>query len=211
MKSTSDQLLANLIAAKKHHERVIYRRYRPDGAHRSHIYDLCRAGWEANHHQGYYYDIPNALRPYVTGGNLTEWWTNISAPGRSRKEVTELLDRAVQHWSAMHHCETYSHQQWAPIRRNPGFMISKNGEVRGPRVEHRKLYAHDDRHPYLSVSLTDRKGHYVHLLVLETFKGPRPEGHWPHWINGDITDNRIENLEWVPYKNRKPDAPQLAA
>jgi hypothetical protein len=38
--------------------------------------------------------------------------------------------------------------------------------------------------------------HSVHLLVLEAFVGPRPEGlHGCHW-NDDHDDNRLANLRW---------------
>lgn len=37
----------------------------------------------------------------------------------------------------------------------------------------------------------------VHVLVLEAFVGPRPDGHEPDHINFDRHDNRVENLRWV--------------
>ncbi|SKS42033.1 HNH endonuclease [Mycobacteroides abscessus] len=36
----------------------------------------------------------------------------------------------------------------------------------------------------------------VHLLVLTTFVGPRPDGAVPRWLNGDPADNRLVNLKW---------------
>jgi len=42
----------------------------------------------------------------------------------------------------------------------------------------------------------------VHLLVLESFVGPRPEGQYANHRNGVKTDNRLDNLEWVtPSRN----------
>ncbi len=40
--------------------------------------------------------------------------------------------------------------------------------------------------------------HSVAVLVLETFVGPRPEGHVPEHLNGDPNDNRLVNLRWTP-------------
>ncbi|WP_207557714.1 HNH endonuclease [Mycobacteroides abscessus] len=40
------------------------------------------------------------------------------------------------------------------------------------------------------------KPHFVHLLMLTMFVGPRPVGAMPKWLNGDVTDNRAENLCW---------------
>lgn len=39
----------------------------------------------------------------------------------------------------------------------------------------------------------------VHHLVLEAFVGPRPEGYSTNHRDGDPTNNRVENLEWVTY------------
>ena len=39
---------------------------------------------------------------------------------------------------------------------------------------------------------------YIHTLVLENFGDPKPEGNYRAWhINGDVYDNRLENLKWV--------------
>ena len=53
---------------------------------------------------------------------------------------------------------------------------------------------------YLQVHLTrpDGSRHWalVHVLVLETFVGPRPTGHQAAHENGVKTDCRLENLSW---------------
>jgi len=36
----------------------------------------------------------------------------------------------------------------------------------------------------------------VHTLVLLAFVGQRPDGHEARHLNGDRTDNRLENLRW---------------
>jgi hypothetical protein len=57
---------------------------------------------------------------------------------------------------------------------------------------------------FMAVRLMDRRKYrYIHRLVAELFI-PNPL-HYPNirHINGDRTDNRAENLEWVPYK-REP-------
>lgn len=47
---------------------------------------------------------------------------------------------------------------------------------------------------------------YIHLLVLEAFVGPRPDGMWGvHDPNEDRSDNRAANLKWSkrdPWRNR---------
>lgn len=46
---------------------------------------------------------------------------------------------------------------------------------------------------------------YVHTLVLETFKGPRPVGYQArHFPDRDPSNNSIENLSWAsPKKNQR--------
>jgi hypothetical protein len=50
----------------------------------------------------------------------------------------------------------------------------------------------------------DSRAHtvYVHAIVLETFIGPCPEGMQCRHLNGNKTDNRLENLQWgTPLQN----------
>jgi hypothetical protein len=41
---------------------------------------------------------------------------------------------------------------------------------------------------------------YEHVLVLETFVGPRPDGHEADHINNDGFDNRLVNLQWLTHQ-----------
>lgn len=56
-----------------------------------------------------------------------------------------------------------------------------------------------DRRGYAVVVLKSqgrRVNRFVHHLVLEAFRGPCPEGMQCRHLNGDPTDNRLENLAW---------------
>jgi hypothetical protein len=46
----------------------------------------------------------------------------------------------------------------------------------------------------------------VHVLMLLTFVGPRPEGAVCRHLNGDPTDNRIVNLRWGTRLENAADA-----
>ena len=58
-----------------------------------------------------------------------------------------------------------------------------------------------DNEGYMTVNLVNNKGEEetrrVHELVWEAFKGKIPEGYEVSHINGDKTDNRLENLKLV--------------
>ncbi len=57
---------------------------------------------------------------------------------------------------------------------------------------------------YLRVSLPGRKDAYVHEVILETFKGPRPPGCEGSHKNGKNDDNRADNLLWeTPSQNNR--------
>ena len=54
---------------------------------------------------------------------------------------------------------------------------------------------------YLTVNPSDgfkKRRRYVHRLVLEAFVGPCPEGMVCRHLDGDRTNNRVENLDNVP-------------
>ncbi len=97
----------------------------------------------------------------------------------------------------------------AEVRPVPGtnLAVSAAGEVFGPRGRRK---ATPDRDGYLSVSVR-RPGHvlpqrvYVHTAVLLAWRGPAPAGHEGRHLNGDVTDNRAENLEWSTHKANVAD------
>lgn len=45
----------------------------------------------------------------------------------------------------------------------------------------------------------------IHVLVLEAFVGPRPEGMEVRHLNGNGFDNRLENLRWDTHKANMAD------
>lgn len=49
------------------------------------------------------------------------------------------------------------------------------------------------------------KAFAVHRLVLEAFVGPRPEGMECRHLDGDPTNNRLENLRWGTHKENERD------
>lgn len=75
----------------------------------------------------------------------------------------------------------------------PGDKFHKSHWTRGSRM----------RSGYFSVCVNKQKNLLVHRLVLETFVGQCPEGMECDHVNRDRSDNRLQNLRWVPHKENQ--------
>jgi hypothetical protein len=91
--------------------------------------------------------------------------------------------------------------------RHPGYWVSSLGRVRGRKGHILRPQVKREHHT-VNVYTVDGsvKTIYVHILVCETFHGPRPEGmpHTRH-LNGDHFDNRAENLRWGTQAENEAD------
>lgn len=91
---------------------------------------------------------------------------------------------------------------YVEIKGYSGYYINKDGEVIShKRKKPRKLKPHIKGNGYIEYTLSPSKYVYkqigVHRLLAEAFI-PKVDGkEQVNHINGDITDNRLENLEWV--------------
>lgn len=97
---------------------------------------------------------------------------------------------------------------WKPVVGFEGYYeVSDSGDVRSLRTG--KIMA---THPaknggHLRLRLTDgvrKRRVFVHVLVLEAFVGPRPDGAITRHLDGDPTNNRLDNLAWgTPRENNQ--------
>ena len=93
-----------------------------------------------------------------------------------------------------------------PIKDWPGYFITKDGKVWSEKT-HRFLAPSPNAKGYLRVCLTrpgEKKRVAIHRLVAETYiynDNPLEKIEVNH-IDENITNNNVENLEWVtPYTN----------
>lgn len=88
---------------------------------------------------------------------------------------------------------------WKPVPGYEGlYEVSDQGQVRTFRRGANGRLLKPGRMPsgHLSVSLGKRNSQCVHRLVLIAFVGPALDKYECLHINGDPSDNRLQNLRW---------------
>jgi hypothetical protein len=88
--------------------------------------------------------------------------------------------------------DVYSVSDMGRVRRDVGGLKRSGGIIKGTigGVGYRTV-------ALFALGAKVKKTHNVHSLVLETFIGPRPEGHCCNHKDGNKANNLLENLEWV--------------
>jgi len=89
-------------------------------------------------------------------------------------------------------------EEWAPIQEFPGYEVSTHGRIRNENSGHILGQYPNGRGKIQVVMYKDGKNHAraVHKIVATTFGDPGPEGTVPIHIDGDETNNHIDNLQW---------------
>lgn len=105
-------------------------------------------------------------------------------------------------------------ERWRPIPGFDGYEASNLGRVRSWRARYgrrtrpliRKLIP-NVRTGYLDVMLWGKKPRLrkVSQLILEAFVGLRPAGYETRHLDGNITNNRLDNLAWGTRRNQFDD------
>lgn len=122
-----------------------------------------------------------------------------------------------------HDPENRPGEKWLPVVGFEGlYEVSDQGRVKSLDREYTNALGHRHRvvgqirkqHPnhlrggYLYLGLQrdgKRKMRRVHSLVLESFVGPRPEGHEACHIDGDAVNNCVNNLRWGSSSDNSAD------
>lgn len=95
--------------------------------------------------------------------------------------------------------------EWRPIPTAPGYFASIDGQILTKRRPNPRLMnpiAGRGGHLYIFV---DRKKRWVHHLVLEAFGHPRPEGLQCRHLDGNPSNNRLDNLRWGTHEENVDD------
>jgi hypothetical protein len=92
---------------------------------------------------------------------------------------------------------------WKPYPSDPRYEVSVNGLVRMVGAKPRKPSVTPTGYHVIVYRLPSGKpvGRYVHRMVMETFVGQCPNGMSVSHINGDNSDNRLDNLVYETHKN----------
>jgi hypothetical protein len=100
-------------------------------------------------------------------------------------------------------------EEWRPVPGFPGYEVSTEGRIRSylrlstPGGEPRLLKQQLASNGYLSVILAgpgnyrSKKKFVVHRIVLSAFDRAPKDGEEADHLNGDRSDNRLGNLQWV--------------
>lgn len=96
--------------------------------------------------------------------------------------------------------------KWKTIEEFPQSQVSSAGQVKGPRGL-RKATIMPKGYLVINFNGSGRKtiSRLVHRLVLQAFVGECPKGHECRHLDGDPSNNNLDNLCWGTYRENAAD------
>ncbi len=101
-----------------------------------------------------------------------------------------------------------------PINGFKNYTVTSDGRVwsrhrKGVKGRWLKTATHRSGHLYVSLCVNGKQFYrHIHRLVLEAYVGPRPAGMECRHLNGNPTDNQLDNLCWGTRSENIQDAIQ---
>lgn len=83
------------------------------------------------------------------------------------------------------------------------YQVSRDGLVVGPKGIRKSFPDKRGRHFVSLCQSGEQKMFAVHRLVLMAFVGPCPDGMECAHLNGNPSDNRLENLAWMTHRENE--------
>lgn len=97
--------------------------------------------------------------------------------------------------------------EWAEIQSLPGYQAGDMGEIRNRHGRVLKQRPHWSGAMQLDIG---KSTHMTHNLIARAFFGKPPAGYKLVHLNGDLADNRLENLAYRETAERCPNGHPLA-
>lgn len=106
---------------------------------------------------------------------------------------------------------------YRPVAEFPGYRVGNDGSIWScvilggptPRIGDVWHQLNPGGKRYILATLTDGSGkvfrYGLHVLILEAFVGPRPDGMECRHKNGNSKDNRLSNLAWATHQENMDD------
>lgn len=146
---------------------------------------------------------------YVDGGGTVSERLVLEMEGESGADLRAAAmerDWPPEEWRRHPEFLDYIVSDRGAVRSIDRIKLDKNGQPRCLKGRPMRPSPMRGGYPGFTIRL-DSHSHLrpAHRLVLEAFRGPRPAGHECRHLDGNVLNNRLDNLKWGTPKENKGD------